>query len=144
MSDPALSFSDGPPNNIPLDPTFLLYRFEAEGWPTERGVEVARDRHEEYKRIERVRILPWRFRHTRNGSPYGITHHATWLFEVVRKDEPYVFYYLPLYGTMPHEQQMIAILKDAFRDQAWVKLTWRQSYFFGERYMIEDVKIRLA
>lgn len=123
-----------------LDPTPLLYRFEAEGWPSDPqgSLEpIARHRHNDYKQIGRIRVLPWRFKH--EGSNF--LHHSTWLFEVIREGEEECFY-LPLYGARPHEELMIGILRDAFKSRAKVKLRWRDSFFFGERSMIEDVRVR--
>jgi hypothetical protein len=123
-----------------LDPTPLLYRFEAEGWPSNPNESIApieRHTHSDYVEIERIRILPWRFRH--EGRDF--LHHTSWFFEVFLKglDEPY---YLPIYGARPHEEIMIGILRDSFKTRARVKLRWRRSFFFGERSMIEDVRVR--
>ena len=133
--------------SVAIDPTQLLYRFEAFGWPTETLVNPANGIREEsefvrdrtgWHKITRKRVLRW----NRNS----------WLFEVeLAQQSGKEYFYLPIDIAFPHEIAMRNVLDSAFADLRQVRLRWRHSYFYAskndaeQRYdpikMIEDVTI---
>lgn len=131
------ALTNDPINTISLDPTPFMYRFEADGWPRERDEEIERHWHRDYRRIDRLRVMPWTTRHE-------VDQHAAWLFEISREGSRSDYYYLPVGVGTPRENLMIEVLRDAFKARAAVRLHWRVSHFFGERAMIEDVRVKYA
>lgn len=126
-------------NQIPLDPTPLLYRFEAYRWPGTKDGVVPRYQHENtypYSKISRIRVESWPDRRA-----------AIWLLQVAMPDRnnPTTgeeVFYLPINHALPHEKLMTDVINDAFHKGYKVRLGWRDSYFYGERWMIEDVRVR--
>lgn len=125
-------------NCIPLDPTPLLYRFEAFRWPSPSGG-VPLLQHENtypYSKIERIRVVHWK----QNPA-------ATWLLEVAMPDRnnpqtDVEYFFLPISDSLPHEKLMSDIIRDSFHHGNRIRLRWRDSYFYGERRMIDDVRVR--
>jgi hypothetical protein len=121
-------------NCIPLDPTPLLYRFEAFRWPSVSG-KLPRCYLRTHSKIRQIRVTHW-FR-----SPA-----ATWLLEVemAKESNPEEsdYFYLPISDALPHEKLMADIIRDSFHNGNRVRLSWHDSYFYGERKMIDDVRVR--
>ena len=154
-TDPADPFLDNVPdvnnptghgvevrNRIPLDPTPLLYRFEAYRWPsgTSESDAVLRYQHESnypYSKINRIRIISWPDRRA-----------ATWLMQVAMPDRnnpetDVEYFFLPINDALPHEKLMADVIRDSFHNGNRVRLRWRDSYFYGEpRKMIDDIRVR--
>jgi hypothetical protein len=119
-------------NCIPLDPTPLLYRFEVHRCRGRNAPNpIHRFEHHQFKKINRIRVLSW---------PNNLA--ATWLFEVAM---PYAretaYYYLPINHAFPQEMMMADVIRDAFNNGKKIKLKWRTSHFYGERKMIDDVRV---
>lgn len=140
LADPADNYHVTTNNFIPLDPTALLYRFDANRWQWEDGTKVPQDAHTSYSQISRVRIEPW---------PGGTRRPATWLFEVGMEGSQY--FYLPIQNALPQEELLVEVLRDAARNQNRVKLNFRDSFFYPikkndgsiePRKMIEGVRVR--
>jgi len=127
-------------NRIPLDPTPLLYRFEAYRWPNRGAGHVPRHQHEStypYSKIDRIRVISWQNHHLA----------VTWLLQVEmpHQDNPETnvdYFFLPINDALPHEQLMADVIRDAFHNGNRVRLRWRDSYFYGERKMIDDIRVR--
>lgn len=116
-------------NTITLDPTPLLYFYDANLWPHapyESGKKPERYSQDSYQKIKRIRILPWG---------------RAWLFEVITEDSGDKFY-LPVENGPPREELLVNVIRDAFNQRIRVKLKYRESFFYGERWMIDDVRIR--
>lgn len=130
-------------NRVPLDPTPLLYRFEAYRWPNRGSSNVARYQHEDtypYSKINRIRTISWQY-------PRHDSKAATWLLQVAMPDRnnpssDTEYFFLPINDALPHEKVMADVIQEAFRDGNRVRLGWRDSYFYGERKMIEDIRVR--
>lgn len=75
-------------------------------------------------------------------TEHEVDQHAAWLFEVSREGARGDYYCLPVGVGTPRQNLMIDVLRDAFAARARVRLTWRASHFFGERNMIEDVRVK--
>lgn len=130
-------------NRIPLDPTPLLYRFEAFRWPNRGGDHVPRYQHEDsypYSKINRIRAISWQY-------PRHESRSATWLLQVAMPDRDNPpsgdeYFFLPINDALPHEKLMADVIRDAFYNGSRVRLGWRDSFFYGERRMIEDIRVR--
>ncbi len=126
-------------NRIPLDPTPLLYRFEAYRWPNRGSGRVPQYQHESiyrYSKINRIRVISWPDRRA-----------ATWLLQVAMPDRnnpttDVEYFFLPINDALPHEKLMADVIRDSFHNGNRVRLGWRDSYFYGERRMIEDIRVR--
>jgi hypothetical protein len=123
-------------NCIPLDPTPLLYRFEAYKWksPTSES-EVVRYEHDTYLNITRIRLVSW---------PNKLA--ATWLLQVrmPHRNNPQTDtedFYLPVNDALPHERLLVDLVRDAFKSNKMVKFIWRDSYFYGDRQMIDEIRV---
>lgn len=130
-----------PVDTFPIDPTVMLYRFDANRWPRARDQEAyASWDIRGYVRIERLRMLPWRIKHKDDG----ITFHNAWLLEALLEGAPGGIgtCYLPVEHATEPERALSEMLRDAFRSGHRVRLRGRHSHFFGDRPMIEDIRAR--
>lgn len=136
------------PASVPIDPTAMLYRFEADRWPSQRGQPTYGDwSMNRYGPITRLSIRPWKVEHADNPVVFRTAH----LLEVMFEDEDpknlpdgTKAFYVPVEQGTERERRMVDLLRDAFRTGAHVKLFGRDSIFFGERKMIEEVRTRPA
>jgi len=130
-------------NRIPLDPTPLLYRFEAYRWPSTGSGHVPRYQHEStypYSKINRIRVISWQY-------PRADSRAATWLLQVAMPDQnnpttDVEYFFLPINDALPHEMLMADVIRDSFHNGNRVRIGWRDSYFYGERRMIDDIRVR--
>lgn len=141
---PIQAFSNKTPiTSTSVDPTMLLYRFDAERWPRQRNAQIEEWATGKYLPISRLRIVPWVVQHKPGQVKWHTHHFLEVMFEVELNDFPAnQSFYVPLETGIPREQVVADVLRDAFNHRHKVKLRGRKSWFFGERLVVEDIRVR--
>jgi hypothetical protein len=154
FADTSLTFQDAKPlETFAIDPTEMLYRFDAGRWPRARDEEAFTSwSTDSYATIDRLRLIPWRVQHRTNGIEFHTTH--LWQVTIENTRTGTHQSYLPVETAQDWEKELTELIRDAFRTRMRVRLIGRHSHFFpmregfgsdvtfDSRMMIEDVRVR--